>query len=245
MIKFFRHIRQNQIMSNNTGKYFKYAIGEIILVVIGILIALQINNWNENRKKEVLKKSYIVNLINDLKKDTIQLNERLIRNRNTLKGLDSISNLFEATNSIDSLYNHLINNPLTLGVRVTNTYNVNTFKILISSGNIDLFSNAITDKIMELNRLQMAEIKVSEGNSQSFLTSLGQFRNEFLYVRGLDNQELIKSITSNYDAKKYISLNYNLIVILKHTIFRYIQLTTKVKLQTEVLLSELLSSENL
>ena len=50
MIKFFRRIRQNLIAENKTSKYFKYAIGEIILVVIGILIALQINNWNENRK---------------------------------------------------------------------------------------------------------------------------------------------------------------------------------------------------
>ena len=44
---------------NKTGKYLKYAIGEIILVVIGILIALSINNWNENRKNSVLIKSYI------------------------------------------------------------------------------------------------------------------------------------------------------------------------------------------
>ena len=50
MIKFFRHIRQTLIMENKTSKYLKYAIGEIVLVVIGILIALQINNWNENRK---------------------------------------------------------------------------------------------------------------------------------------------------------------------------------------------------
>ena len=49
MIKFFRKIRQNLLMENKTGKYFKYAIGEIILVVIGILIALQINNWNSQR----------------------------------------------------------------------------------------------------------------------------------------------------------------------------------------------------
>ncbi|WP_411895209.1 hypothetical protein [Winogradskyella sp. A2] len=47
MIKFFRKIRQNLLMENKTGKYFKYAFGEIILVVIGILIALSINNWNE------------------------------------------------------------------------------------------------------------------------------------------------------------------------------------------------------
>ena len=52
MIKFFRHIRRSLINQNRMGKYFKYAIGEIFLVVFGILIALQINNWNENRKAE-------------------------------------------------------------------------------------------------------------------------------------------------------------------------------------------------
>jgi len=50
MIKFFRKIRQNLLLEGKTSKYFKYAIGEIVLVVIGILIALQINNWNEERK---------------------------------------------------------------------------------------------------------------------------------------------------------------------------------------------------
>ena len=52
MIKFFRHIRLNLMEQNKTAKYLKYAIGEIILVVFGILIALQINNWNENQKKK-------------------------------------------------------------------------------------------------------------------------------------------------------------------------------------------------
>jgi hypothetical protein len=51
MIKFFRNIRQNLLNEGKTSKYLKYAIGEIVLVVIGILIALQINNWNEARKE--------------------------------------------------------------------------------------------------------------------------------------------------------------------------------------------------
>lgn len=51
MIKFFRHIRQRMIKENRISKYLLYATGEIVLVVIGILIALQINNWNENRKE--------------------------------------------------------------------------------------------------------------------------------------------------------------------------------------------------
>jgi hypothetical protein len=49
MIKFFRHFRQQLLSNGKTEKYFKYAFGEIILVVIGILIALAINNWNSNR----------------------------------------------------------------------------------------------------------------------------------------------------------------------------------------------------
>jgi hypothetical protein len=52
MIKFFRKIRQNLLSEGKTVKYLKYAIGEIVLVVIGILIALSINNWNENQKKK-------------------------------------------------------------------------------------------------------------------------------------------------------------------------------------------------
>ena len=79
MIKFFRKIRQNLLSEGKTGKYFKYAIGEIVLVVIGILIALQINNWNENTKKETLKDEYKIALINDYTKDTIQINDRLLR----------------------------------------------------------------------------------------------------------------------------------------------------------------------
>ena len=58
---------------NKTGKYFKYAIGEIVLVVIGILIALQINNWNENRKANTLEKNYYCLLLDDLNQDKQQV----------------------------------------------------------------------------------------------------------------------------------------------------------------------------
>ncbi|MFD2917936.1 DUF6090 family protein [Psychroserpens luteus] len=56
-------------MKSKTGKYFKYAIGEIVLVVIGILIALQINNWNENRKQAIAEKEFYKGIKNDLKQD--------------------------------------------------------------------------------------------------------------------------------------------------------------------------------
>ena len=77
MIKFFRHIRQKLIMENKTSKYFKYAIGEIILVVIGILIALQINNWNEQRISNKQSISYMKSLLGDIKSDVIQYNANI------------------------------------------------------------------------------------------------------------------------------------------------------------------------
>ena len=72
MIKFFRKIRYNLMSENKTGKYFKYAIGEIILVVIGILIALGINNWNENRKSKLVEKDVLNNIYENLGVDSTQ-----------------------------------------------------------------------------------------------------------------------------------------------------------------------------
>ncbi len=69
MIKFFRKIRQRLLSENKFSKYLLYAIGEIILVVIGILIALQINNWNEVRNEKIVELGYMQNLLEDLHND--------------------------------------------------------------------------------------------------------------------------------------------------------------------------------
>lgn len=71
MITFFRKVRQNLLSEGKTGKYIKYAIGEIVLVVIGILIALQINNWNEIRKQKETEKEFIASVKNDLRQDKV------------------------------------------------------------------------------------------------------------------------------------------------------------------------------
>ncbi|MFY0627034.1 MAG: hypothetical protein JXR07_12110 [Reichenbachiella sp.] len=70
MTKFFRKIRQKLLTENKFSKYLIYAIGEIILVVIGILIALSINNWNENRKDKVREKATLYKFMQDLKSDS-------------------------------------------------------------------------------------------------------------------------------------------------------------------------------
>ena len=74
MIKFFRKIRQRLLTENKFSKYLLYAIGEIILVVIGILIALSINNWNEELKNQRIEYSFYNDILSDLEKDSIKLN---------------------------------------------------------------------------------------------------------------------------------------------------------------------------
>ena len=74
MIKFFRKIRQRLLAENKVSKYLIYAIGEIILVVIGILIALQINNWNEYKKLGTKELYYLEGIRNDLTIDTAEIN---------------------------------------------------------------------------------------------------------------------------------------------------------------------------
>ena len=90
MIKFFRKIRYNLMSENKTGKYIKYAIGEIVLVVIGILIALWINSLYQNYRNNELASIYLNDFKRDLVADTITLNERIIYNERFVKHIDTI-----------------------------------------------------------------------------------------------------------------------------------------------------------
>ena len=108
MIKFFRKIRYDLMEKNKTGKYFKYAIGEIILVVIGILIALQINNWNEHRKTVSLAKSYLFDIKKDLISDTLTFGSAIKRVRRTIqKNKLLLKSDFANTASKDTIISYL------------------------------------------------------------------------------------------------------------------------------------------
>ena len=96
MIKFFRKIRQNLLSEGKTGKYLKYAFGEIILVVVGILIALAINNWNQDRLSNQQQKAYLNNLKEELATN-IEMLQRMdslykIKKENTVKGIEILKN---------------------------------------------------------------------------------------------------------------------------------------------------------
>ncbi len=149
MIKFFRHIRKSLLMENppaegagKTSKYIKYAIGEIILVVIGILIALQINNWNENRKYRNQEKQYINRLLIENKKNiTTFTNEikRLEKNNLTIK---KFSNALNTKIYSDSLLIQMANDYMIFGsVYPIFSPSTSTYKDLSSTGNLNLIED--------------------------------------------------------------------------------------------------------
>ncbi|MCA0154279.1 DUF6090 family protein [Winogradskyella vincentii] len=166
MIKFFRKIRYDLMEKNKTGKYLKYAIGEIILVVIGILIALQINNWNEKRKTTEIRNNYYQQVLKDLKKDSIYINRIIINLDSSLSKYQSyleklpkaedINDFVLLFGSLDWTFEYI-------------TFNTNTLESLISTGDIKLMPDNIRNGLLDLRTTQNEINKVAIGNNEVFL----------------------------------------------------------------------------
>jgi len=136
MIKFFRKIRQNLLSEGKTGKYLKYAIGEIILVVIGILIALQVNNWNTNRIDN-----------QELQKSLENLNAEFTINEQIL------SKAIKANDSVIETGKYILN---LMNLKREILESENTDKLLydiFEEGSLQVSENSILE-ILESNKLQ-------------------------------------------------------------------------------------------
>lgn len=99
MIIFFRNIRKNLVKAGKTTKYFKYAIGEIVLVVVGILIALQINNWNEVKKIKTLETKILKELHNNLILDIDEIHNDVNYMESINKACSDIKTYLETNDS--------------------------------------------------------------------------------------------------------------------------------------------------
>lgn len=165
MIKFYRQIRQSLIMENKTAKYLKYAIGEIVLVVIGILIALQINNWNEQRKNEITKQIYLKSLIAELRNNyKVYLNVQQGYDRR-IASFDHLFNTINTANASKDSIKKAFDEAVTfIGITLINK---TAFDELINSQNFQVFEKDLRDKIMiyynELhNTIERINMELSE-----------------------------------------------------------------------------------
>lgn len=152
MIKFFRSIRQKGLSEGKTGKYLKYALGEIALVVIGILIALQINNWNEDRKADKLAKANYLNLLTSLQQDSIKVQQTIESNK---IGLDALSKLIplERNEELLALTAEALNQFLYELTLTSRSFMPNSgiYNLLTSNNGFDLIeSEVIKSKLINL-----------------------------------------------------------------------------------------------
>ena len=215
MIKFFRNIRKSLLSEGKTGKYFKYAIGEIILVMIGILLALQVNNWNENRKLRNNEQAYFENLKEEVLKNDIALKLKIEQYKAIDQSLITLADLMRpeptpiGRDRLDSLVLSMtfmpVYNPVKTFINSDNLENINNaaLKKLIASWNFelerynygtkiiyDLYYNAIYPFLEENYQLKTSERKRPSQSTSKF--PIDQLR--LLSSPVFENQVTMKSV---------------------------------------------------
>jgi len=150
MIKFFRKIRKQLLTENKFSKYLLYAIGEIILVVIGILIALGVNNWNQEKKDHHLGENYLLRIHRDLVQDTTNFRNIIAYNNNLRKDIKGLLvNLYDGVDNIEQVHDMSVIYDKALDQVFSP--NDNTYRGMISSGTLGLIENLeLKEEIIDL-----------------------------------------------------------------------------------------------
>jgi Family of unknown function (DUF6090) len=182
MIKFFRNIRQRLLSENKFNKYLFYALGEIVLVVIGILIALQLNNWNEAQKRRALEVQIYKEIHQDL---SLTYNEvELDRNAHVSLILCTDSLLSHLVHK--EPYNEKVVSGFLCAVTDLQVYpKTSGFDALKSIG-LDLLTNdTLRSRITDLHQLALERV-IAEGKQFTQTTNLQEIMNPFLdkYLTG-------------------------------------------------------------
>jgi len=209
-------------MENKTGKYLKYAIGEIVLVVIGILIALSINNWNENRKNLIKEKATLSKFYQDLKSDSTyyQGNFRRVLSIDSLhrelyltgfKGKETIEH-----NNLNYIRRTLVYNP----VAKENDPNI--------TNKID--NDEIREEIQIYFR-SMNSVFEAKFEHEDVVFKIREFlrKNKIHSVEGWFDSEMLPTLESEVDVT--LISHSNLIMLSKDEYFQQFLLESSVKLQ--------------
>jgi len=212
MIKIFRKIRYDLMKQNKTGKYFKYAIGEIVLVVIGILIALQINNWNEVRKEKSQSLFYHQKFITDIDNVITSLNSDIFWAKQVKSELNTTTialNKGFANDSTRNIIDQALGNYFRLNRQLPE---ITSYEEMKSSGQLSLIYNqSIRQKINDYLRLHYSVTNIfAELNNK---VNQSQFLDPFVKF---DEDNTLRSNQFTYDFQQ---LSQNKLVI--NTLSRY------------------------
>ncbi len=168
MIKFFRKIRQNLLTDNKFSKYLIYAFGEIILVVIGILIALQINNWNENKKNISQAGKHLETIRLNLKDDILQAEKLLSETQTTIEYANDFLDQFKTLKPVDNnIQMYLIYLMFERNIEI----NESGLKALLNSNSMSFIDDNLQSKILNYYRY-IEQLKSRELNANSEIKTM-------------------------------------------------------------------------
>jgi len=166
MLPLFRKIRLKLANENKFLKYSRYAIGEIALVMIGILLALQVNNWNESKKEKRIERMYLKNILSDLKDQNTSFDIQIESELSYHDAAIQIIKNYQENNMLvmDSTF---FKNATLMTSRKTFVINDPTYTDLISSGNINMLKNvAYKNKLIKYyQELERIEKVIQNNNS--------------------------------------------------------------------------------
>jgi uncharacterized protein DUF6090 len=217
MIKFFRKIRYDLMEKNKTGKYLKYAIGEIILVVIGILLALQINTWNTERISDKKMITYLDNLKDDLKTDTLAFSHRInfykdfLENKKKLLSLSHFENI--PTDSLENIFFPTYGNYEINTTTFTKISNLGISEISKNDNLSRKIYEYYTSKLKYFNSIINWEIEQTQNEANYWFNNQDEYEvsNFFEFPQFQDvntnRQNLIKLI-SNPKGRNYLNSDY-------------------------------------
>lgn len=209
MLKFFRKIRRNLVREGNLKKYLIYAIGEILLVMIGILLALQVNNWNLNAKNEEKLESFLVKLKKDIESDIAFISGRdTFFSKLESNSEKAINKFYEAKTVQDILFVDSLFSSQWNDLRI----NKSVYQEMLSTGSIYTLKNkALQDKLTNYySFIESHQYYIKEVNEIS--TQLRNSEHLFslhllLNSEKIDTQKLETSWIGDTSSKTYLALH--------------------------------------
>jgi len=168
MLKFFRTIRKKLIEEDNVRKYLLYAIGEILLVVIGILIALQVNNWNEELKNRRSERAYLERLSRDIDLDAVALKDAIENAESWAQAAGFVLTALEDSSTAAFAPCRFARSMTLAQYSNWPVLNRQTYQELVSTGGLSLISDA--------------ELKAKLGQFYAEFDANGQFTDQFRQI---------------------------------------------------------------
>jgi len=172
MLGFLRKIRKRLLAEQKLRTYLVYAIGEILLIVVGILIALGINNANEQRKDQQVREGYYDQLLLELEQDSILLEEQMLTLQKSIDSYDDYIELFERPN-LEIFEVIILLTQVERRVRNRRViFNTNSIATLEFTGEIKIIPKKIRTKLVEFRRQQEFATSVDNQNDDTYVNGL-------------------------------------------------------------------------